>query len=129
MTSTRQNRVPKPTLSAAEFRTVRESLNLSITEAAAQCGVSIRTVRYWEAGRQHVPRHAAQKLIEIEQAAERAAEQIVQRAGKAGEEVTLLRHQHPPSDWSYPLSAHHAALDRARRAFLSRGCSVSIRYK
>ena len=42
-------------LSPAEIREIRQKLNMTQARLAAVLGVSIRAVRYWEAGSRRIP--------------------------------------------------------------------------
>ncbi|WP_018588763.1 helix-turn-helix domain-containing protein [Salinispora arenicola] len=53
-------------MSDAEFRVVREFLGLSVEWLASYLGVSVRTVRQWEQGRDPVPEGVRAALEDIE---------------------------------------------------------------
>lgn len=45
-------------MTAAEFRTQRESLGHSMASAARKCGVAYRTWQDWETGKRRLPTYA-----------------------------------------------------------------------
>ena len=79
------------TMTPAEFKTVRESLNLSGRDMANILGLkSDRTIRFWESGRSPVPDGAAAVLIGIDTAVKHAVDRAVEREVEAIDEINRV---------------------------------------
>lgn len=125
----------KTTLSAAEFKTLRESVGLSLDEAGPCCSVSRRTVLNWEAGKHRIPDAAAETLLNLDRILDQRAEASLDLAlAKNPDKVLLWRYQtladllaaHP--DWPWPLGVHEAMLARTRKRLIGAGFDVTIDY-
>ena len=113
-------------MTAAEMKTLRESLGLPVSWVAQQAGVTNRTVEYWESGRSAVPDDVASQLASID----RFLDYSAKRAGPP-----LLRYRSNEALWAdlpewsgLPVTAHAAMLARARRRMASGGAVVAIQY-
>lgn len=126
-------------MSPAEFKTLREYLNLPLQWVADQVGVRLRTAQYWEAGgRMQVPEDVAELLLSIEQRLDRELEALlssVNAQGKA-EAVILLRYRTDEALWEalpawrpLPASTHGAFLALCRRTLKARGSEAVLRYE
>ena len=123
------------TLSAAEFKTLRESVGLSLDEAGPCCGVSRRTVLNWETGKHRIPQAAAETLLDLDETLDERAEASLELAlEKNPDRVLLWRYQtltdllaaHP--DWPWPLGVHEAMLARTRKRLIAADFEVAIEY-
>lgn len=124
-----------PTLSAAEFKTLRESAGMSLDEAGPCFGVGRRTIANWESGKHRIPSAAAETLLDLDETLDERAEASVELAlQKNPAHVLLWRYQtlaallaaHP--DWPWPLGVHEAMLARTRKRFIEEGFDVTIEY-
>lgn len=68
-------------LTAAEFKTVRESLGLSADWIAERVGVQVRTVRRWEDGTSPIPEDAWVALVRLEQLVDAAVDNLLDEFG------------------------------------------------
>jgi len=77
----------------AEFKTVRESLNLSAKDVADRLGLkSDRTIRFWESGGRGIPDDAAELLIDMDTVVEHAILHAVEAV-----EETIAEIGQPPA--------------------------------
>ncbi|MDD3757721.1 MAG: DUF1870 family protein [Advenella sp.] len=116
-------------MTPAEMKTIRESLGLSAQWVANQAGVKLRTVQYWESGRNAVPDDVAQMLIGIDGQlwgiVAQAVDQIRQAADEAGalpEQLDLIRYRKDEDLWHFqpefsplPATCHAMLLSRLIR--------------
>lgn len=118
-------------MTPAEFKTIRESLGLSAQWIANHLGVSLRTVRYWEAGeRVNIPDKSAVNLADMDAGFGALVEQAL-----VNPPSVLVRYHTDAGLWRtrpdlapLPAVAHAALLARIRTAILARGGTVSIEY-
>jgi len=129
-------------MTAAELKTLRESLGLTTQWVADQASVQLRTAQYWEkGGRMAVPEDVAAMLTQIDDQFETVATQaLVQvEASIAGngepEEVVLIRYRNDQDLWRFhpemkplPATAHAAQLSRVRRALWGKSIHSMIEY-
>lgn len=123
------------TLSAAEFKTLRESVGLSLDEAGPGFGVTARTIANWEAGKHRIPVSAAETLLYLDRILDQRADASAELAlEKRPDRVLLWRYRtladllvaHP--DWPWPLGVHEAMLARTRKRLIGAGFEVTIDY-
>ena len=113
-------------MTAAEFRSLTESLGLDQRAAARLLRVEERTVRRWIAGSHPVPAGAAEDLLRIDrQTADFVAAVIAALEQTGPDEDGVTRVSTYPSDTVYrehhpdvdlPASWHRAAMGRVRTA-------------
>lgn len=128
-------------MTAAEFKTIRESLGLTAQWIADHAGVKLRTAQYWEAGRMAVPRDVADMLELIDKGLESSVEQAVahidELTKKHGqpEQITLVRYRNDSDLWRFrpdmkplPATTHAAMLSRLRRVFWCKGIPSVIEF-
>ena len=125
-------------MTAAELKTLREALGLSVSWLAIQAGVRVRTVNYWESGKTPVPQDVEEIMRELEAQALTAVNQAVETyiaSGSPGE-VTLLRYRTDADLWKYredmrglPATFHAAMLYRASYALRDNGANVHMIYE
>lgn len=123
------------TLSAAEFKTLRESVGLSLDEAGPGFDVTARTVLNWEMGKHRIPPKAAETLLHLDNILDKRATASLDLAlEKRPDRVLLWRYRtladllaaHP--DWPWPLGVHEAMLARTRKQLIGAGFEVTIDY-
>ena len=128
-------------MTSAELKTLRESLGLSQQWLADRAGVQVRTVKYWESGRNAVPDDVGEIISTADGLIARAVRNAVGQAEKMRKEygkpheVLLLRyrseeelHYSRPDMIGYPVTYHAALLARARAALIERGFDLVIDY-
>ncbi|OJW50289.1 MAG: hypothetical protein BGO63_11290 [Candidatus Accumulibacter sp. 66-26] len=113
-------------MTGAEFKTLRESLNLPVSWVARQGGVRERTVSYWEASGAPVPQDMERLLLDVEQ-------KLNQLATADAEGIPLLRYRtdadlwkHKPEMRPLPATAYAAMLGWRRRHLLAAGRPAPI---
>lgn len=136
-------------MTPAEFKTLRESLGLTaqwIADNAPAKPVQVRTVRYWETGRNQVPDDVVDLIKEIDEkftsAAIKKLSQIQTLEAERGidyknrAKIPLWRYSTPeelafyfPEMAGYPLSAHAALIWRTKKLMKEHGYSAYIDYK
>lgn len=126
-------------MNGTELKTLRQSLWLSQSEAAALHGVGVRVYRYWEAGEWTVPDDVAQRMRELDDALNAMADNawdvytdMEQRLG-VPVEVVLLRYDYDEDLWRYrpdmaglTANLHAAGIDRTRILLEGEGMAVRI---
>lgn len=129
-------------MTAAEFRTLRDALGLSVEACCRIFGVADRTIRRWDSGRLPVPPQVADELRAIDADYDAAAAALIRHytdlsnqhggAPPAGGLVLLryrtdddLAHYHPDLRLR-GTQAHGAMVDRAARA-LRAECGIAPR--
>jgi transcriptional regulator with XRE-family HTH domain len=125
-------------MTAAEFKTIRESLGVSIQWLAKEVGVKPRSVMAWESGQTEITASAAHMLERLELAVEIQVDDAVTELLEnpdTPEEITLIRYRNDTEFWqsipgSKPFTAtmHAAMLARARRDLKSLGKNVEIKF-
>ena len=129
-------------MTAAELKTLRESLGLTTQWVADQAGVKLRTAQYWEmGGRMAVPGDVAEMLIAIDQQIDNAVTKsidLVKEVSKKNgypKEVALVRYRNNDDLWQFkpdmkplPASSHAVLLSRTRRALWAINIHSIIEY-
>lgn len=129
-------------MTSAEFRTLREALGLSATQVAEMTGYALRTVKNWDEGTRRIPDAVEARLLEVEEAVEKAVAGTVQavketaeKQGGLPESVSLVRyrtdtdlHRYRPDMAGMPASLHAAMLVRLRRELFRMGIVSRIAY-
>jgi len=129
-------------MTAAEFRTLRDALGLSVEACCRIFAVADRTIRRWDAGRLPVPPQVAAELRAIDAdydaaagaAARRCAELIAHHGGAPPEGGAILLRYRTDDDLAryrpdlrhLGTQAHGAMIDRAARA-LRAECGIEPR--
>lgn len=112
-------------ITAAEFKTTRESLGLTLRWVSEQIGVKIRTVQYWETGAWCIPSNAEALLMEIRAKFYKTVDTLVESVRnvprEAEEQIYLVRYLNNEDLWRYepslkpmPTTCHAAILERVR---------------
>lgn len=128
-------------MTAAELKTLRESLGLPLQWVADQAGVRLRTAQYWESGRSSIPDDVAQQLRDIDERlwgiVDQLAKQVQEMVDEAGapEQIDLVRYRHDDDLWKFqpdfkplPATCHGMLLSRAQRAVAPLRVPVRIVY-
>lgn len=117
-------------MTAAEFRTLREALGLTVEACCRIFAVADRTIRRWDSGRLPVPDGVARQLLQIDADYDQAARDTVRRALASGkiEHALAVRYRtdedlarYRPDMRLLGTQAHGALVDRVRRALLAAG--------
>jgi transcriptional regulator with XRE-family HTH domain len=122
---------------AAEFKTLREAIGLTISTLVKVIDVDERTIRKWESGKKKLPAGVIESVVAIDQLLTDTANQMfseIQQTpkdsvvlGRFIEEEDLLN-AHPEFE-GLPMSSHGVVLFRLRQKFIDAGVAVSIEYK
>lgn len=122
-------------MDSAEFKTLREAVGLSVSQAAGLFDVQERTVRYWESGRNKVPAGVADQITGIDAHLEFMTDEAVRVYWEQKPDaVELYRYRDEDAllaaypDFPWPHSVHAAMLYRVMRRLADSGVEVSIRY-
>lgn len=125
-------------MTSAELKTTRESLGLTADWLAKKAGVQLRTVRYWESGRNAVPEDVAKIMTDLQTWRDSAVAAMVQSyegATPKPDEIVLLRYRDDAQLWTHhpgfeglPVTFHASALLAAQKALQAIGCRVKIVY-
>lgn len=115
-------------MTAAELKTLRESLGLTLKWVADQAGVKLRTAQYWEQGENQVPADVAEMLKNVnnqlwamvEQTSETIKEAIKEHGSPA--QIDLVRYRTDADLWRFqpefsplPATCHGMLLSRIMR--------------
>lgn len=129
-------------MTPAEFKTLSDSLGLSVPWLAHHFNVLERTVRYWGAGRTKVPEEVAAQLTNLDdmswqmvlQGTETFRE-IADSVGQLPESVVLIRYRTDADMWAFlpnlkglPATYHAATVSRMRRGLWELGVPSVIQY-
>ena len=129
-------------MTAAELKTLRESLGLPLQWVAQQAGVRLRSAQYWEAGKNPVPDDVAGLLMSLdEQLWQLVADYLAQvdeikaEEGRLPEGIVLIRYKTDEDLWEFhsgfkpiPASSHAMLLARTRRKLSEIGVASIIEY-
>lgn len=120
-----------------EFKTIRESLNLSTRDVADMFDIrGERTVRAWEAGRAPIPAEIAGKLRRIDEAVGKRANYLTDCARRS-KEATFYRCEtveecdifwpamEQDAEFVFP-KIYNACIARARQSLIGLGVDVVI---
>lgn len=123
-------------MSAAEFRTVRESLGLTYQWMANQMGVTIRALQYAESERNNINPEAKQLLSHVSRVIDLGIAKGLKIALDNGiKECTLIRyrndeafHHAQPSAAPLSVASHAVALSLLQRVLYQHGVVAKIHY-
>jgi transcriptional regulator with XRE-family HTH domain len=122
---------------AAEFKTLREAIGLTISTLVKVIDVDERTIRKWESGKKKLPADVIESVVSIDQLLTDTANQLFTELHKpSGESVVLdrfieeedLLNAYPQFE-GLPMSSYGVVLFRLRQKFIDAGVEVSIQYK
>jgi hypothetical protein len=130
-------------MTSAELKTMREAIGLSVPELAALANnVQERTVRYWESGRNQVPKDVETLVMDINQLLDARANELakgirelIRLDGPLVGQLVLIRYKENADLWhfephwkSLTTTAHGAFLTRCRVALADMGVTTRIVY-
>lgn len=129
-------------MTAAELKTLREAVGLSVPDLAALANVQERSVRYWESGRSAAPADVAAMVSNLDAHLDTLTGHVVDlvreamaQQGGAPESITLLRYRENADLWHYrpdfkplPTTTHGALLARCRAALADLHVKTRIVY-
>ena len=129
-------------MTAAELKTLRESLGLTTQWIADQASVQLRTAQYWEHGkRMAVPDDVSSMLINIDEQLDRTVEQSMEVVKSKFKElgdpevVVLVRYRtdddllrYRPDMKPLPTTTHGVLLNRIRKSLALIGVESVIEY-
>lgn len=130
-------------MTPAELKTMREAIGLSVSELAAFANnVQERTVRYWESGRNQVPKDVETLVMDIRQLLDARANELAEAIreliridGPLEGPFVLIRYKENADLWhfepkwrSLPTTAHGAFLTKCRVALADLGVATRIVY-
>ncbi|BCE03669.1 DUF1870 family protein [Marinicellulosiphila megalodicopiae] len=121
---------------AAEFKTLREALGLSISTLVKVIDVDERTIRKWEAGKKKLPQGVVDSLIEIDALVNKKVTQAYQGFKQSAQTTVVLYrfieeedlHAHHPEFESLPMMTFGVVLQRLKLKLESEHVEVTIEY-
>jgi DNA-binding XRE family transcriptional regulator len=122
---------------AAEFKTLREAVGLTISTLVKVIDVDERTIRKWESGKKKLPADVIESVVAIDQLLTDTANQLfIERNQPSNGTVVLdrfieeedLLNAYPQFE-GLPMSSYGVVLFRLRQKFIDAGVEVSIQYK
>ena len=124
-------------MSAAEFKTLREAVGLSISTLVKVIDVDERSIRKWESGKKKVPQDVFEKVVAIDKLLTDTANDAIEKFKQAPtDSVTLYRfideddlHEAHPEFEELPIMSYGAMVYRLRQKYLDLGVAVSVDYK
>lgn len=124
------------TMTAAEFRCLRESCGLTAAAVAGNTPhpVQVRTVQRWESGDLRVPSAVAEWLLHLDHELAIHAARLARRMAEERRPPVLIRARHKEDLVFWPAlaplgpTAQGALIDRARRAAAELGVRARIIY-
>lgn len=119
---------------AAQFKTLREALSLSISDTAHLFSVEPRTIRYWESGKSRIPQKVFDELVDIDRGMDLAATTYASKVFKSGRKTTTLKRYADPDEMRehsegfelLPVSTHAAQLYRIQKRLRELGITAAI---
>lgn len=121
-------------MNGAEFKTLRQSLRLSIEWVANAMGVRQRSVYYWESGRSKVPDDVRELLQRIDAHIDARVKRYMRAVSGSGAAL-IERYRGGSELWTpgdglpdLPSSTHSAMVMRVTRELTQRGIPLRIEY-
>ncbi len=127
-------------MSAAEFKSIRESLGLNSNWLAAKTEVKIRDIKEWEEGKKLISQSIAKYLLDLENRFENVIDTNISQylkihSEQAFRKLILLRYRTDIDLWSFhpelqmfPTTTHALILMRTRSHLLKSGVVSIIQY-
>jgi len=124
-------------MSAAEFKTLREAVGLSISTLVKVIDVDERSIRKWESGKKKVPQDVFEKVVAIDKLLTDTANSEIEKFKTSPTDSVVLHRfideddlheQHPEFD-GLPIMSYGAMVYRLRQKYLDLGVLVTIEYK
>ena len=124
-------------MSAAEFKTLREAVGLSISTLVKVIDVDERSIRKWESGKKKVPQDVFDQVEAIDQLISKTAnDQFESLKATTDEPVVLYRfideddlYEAHPEFEGLPIMSYGAVVYRLRQKLLDAGLKVAVEYK
>ena len=124
-------------MSAAEFKTLREAVGLSISTLVKVIDVDERSIRKWESGKKKVPQDVFDQVVAIDTLITNTANDEITKFKAAPQDAVVLYryideddlHEQHPEFMGLPIMSYGAMVYRLRQKYLDLGVSVSIEYK
>jgi predicted transcriptional regulator len=123
-------------MSAAEFKTLREAVGLSISTLVKVIDVDERSIRKWESGKKKVPQDVFDKVVAIDQMITDAANSELEKFKLAPKDAVVLHryineedlHEAHPEFDGLPIMSYGAMIYRLRQKYLDMGVAVSVEF-
>lgn len=124
-------------MSAAEFKTLREAVGLSISTLVKVIDVDERSIRKWESGKKKVPQDVFEKVVAIDNLLSNTASAEIEKFKAAPTDSVILYrfideddlHEAHPEFEELPIMTYGAMIYRLRQKYLDLGVAVSVDYK
>ncbi|MEH6347444.1 MAG: helix-turn-helix domain-containing protein [Bermanella sp.] len=124
-------------MSAAEFKTLREAVGLSISTLVKVIDVDERSIRKWESGKKKVPQDVFEKVVAIDKLLTDTANEEIEKFKAAPTDSVVLQrfideddlHEEHPEFEGLPIMSYGAMVYRLRQKYLDLGVLVTVEYK
>ncbi len=124
-------------MSAAEFKTLREAVGLSISTLVKVIDVDERSIRKWESGKKKVPQDVFEKVTAIDKLLTDTANKEIEKFKAAPTDSVVLHrfideddlHEEHPEFEGLPIMSYGAMVYRLRQKYLDLGVLVTVEYK
>jgi DNA-binding XRE family transcriptional regulator len=122
---------------AAEFKTLREAVGLTISTLVKVIDVDERTIRKWESGKKKLPADVIESVVAIDQLLTDTANQLFNALNQQSVQSVVLERFIEEEDLlnaypqfeGLPMTSYGVVLFRLRQKCLDAGFEVSIQYK
>lgn len=122
---------------AAEFKTLREAVGLTISTLVKVIDVDERTIRKWESGKKKLPADVIESVVAIDQLLTDTANQLFNALNQQSVQSVVLERFIEEEDLlnaypqfeGLPMTSYGVVLFRLRQKCLDAGLEVSIEYK
>ncbi len=123
-------------MSAAEFKTLREAVGLSISTLVKVIDVDERSIRKWESGKKKVPQDVFDQIVAIDALISNTAQAEIEKFKAAPQDAVVLQrfideddlHEQHPEFIGLPIMSYGAMIYRLRQKYLDLGVAVSVEY-
>jgi DNA-binding XRE family transcriptional regulator len=122
---------------AAEFKTLREAVGLTISTLVKVIDVDERTIRKWESGKKKLPADVIESVVAIDQLLTDTSNQLFNELNQQSVQSVVLERFIEEEDLlnaypqfeGLPMTSYGVVLFRLRQKCLDAGLEVSIQYK
>ena len=123
-------------MSAAEFKTLREAVGLSISTLVKVIDVDERSIRKWESGKKKVPQDVFEKVVAIDKLLTDTANSEIEKFKTSPTDSVVLHrfideddlHEQHPEFIGLPIMSYGAMIYRLRQKYLDLGVAVSVEF-